>query len=150
MGTSVERTTNLLDIYKIGLAYDMPSREVDGMKCETVHEAIAEAVDRARKGNGPTFLEIRTYRYRGHSMSDPAKYRTKEEVEEYKLKDPIETTKKTLLEKKYATQSELDDMEQRLEKLVAESVEFSENSPYPEASDLYKDIYVQQDYPFAV
>jgi pyruvate dehydrogenase E1 component alpha subunit len=90
MGTSVARTTNMLDIYKIGLAYDMPSFQVDGMKCETVHEAIAEAADRARRGDGPTFLEIKTYRYRGHSMSDPATYRTKEELADYKEKDPLE------------------------------------------------------------
>jgi pyruvate dehydrogenase E1 component alpha subunit len=102
MGTSVARTTNMLDIYKIGLAYDMPSFQVDGMKCETVHEAIAEAADRARRGDGPTFLEIKTYRYRGHSMSDPATYRTKEELADYKEKDPIETTKATILKKKYA------------------------------------------------
>jgi pyruvate dehydrogenase E1 component alpha subunit len=76
MGTSLERTSNVLDIYKLGLAYDMPSKAVDGMTCEEVHKAMDEAVERARKGEGPTFLEIRTYRYRGHSMSDPAKYRT--------------------------------------------------------------------------
>lgn len=150
MGTSVERTTNMLDIYKIGLAYDMPSKHVDGMTCETVHDAIAEAVDHARKGNGPTFLEIRTYRYRGHSMSDPAKYRTKEEVEEYKQKDPLETTKQTILNNKFATQEDLDNMEERLQKLVDESVIFAENSPYPEAHELYNDVYVQSDYPFII
>jgi pyruvate dehydrogenase E1 component alpha subunit len=98
MGTSVKRTTNVMDIWKLGLAYDMPSKEVDGMNCESVHEAISEAVDRGRKGEGPTFLEIRTYRYRGHSMSDPAKYRTKEEVEEYKQQDPIEQVRKIILD----------------------------------------------------
>lgn len=75
MGTSLERSTNQLDMYKIGAAYDMPSYPVDGMQPETVHASIYEAVERARNGEGPTFLEIRTYRYRGHSMSDPAKYR---------------------------------------------------------------------------
>jgi pyruvate dehydrogenase E1 component alpha subunit len=87
MGTSVARTTNVQDIYKIGLAYDMPSEPVDGMSCEAVHKSMDKAIDRARKGEGPTFLEIRTYRYKGHSMSDPAKYRSKEEVEEYKIKN---------------------------------------------------------------
>ncbi len=148
MGTSVARTTNMLDIYKIGLAYDMPSFQVDGMKCETVHEAIAEAADRARRGDGPTFLEIKTYRYRGHSMSDPATYRTKEELAEYKEKDPIETTKSTILKKKYATEAELDAMEEELVKLVQESVEFAESSPYPDASKLFTEVYVENDYPF--
>ncbi len=148
MGTSVARTTNLLDIYKIGLAYDMPSYQVDGMKCETVHEAIYEACERARKGDGPTFLEIKTYRYRGHSMSDPASYRTKEEVADYKTKDPIETTKATILEKKYATEKELDQMEEEIMVLVNESVEFAENSPYPDASLLFKHNYVEDNYPY--
>ena len=97
MGTSVQRTTNVMDIHKIGEAYEMPNAAVDGMQPETVHEAIAQAADHARKGEGPTFLEIRTYRFRGHSMSDPAKYRTKEEVEEYKQRDPLERVKATIL-----------------------------------------------------
>jgi pyruvate dehydrogenase E1 component alpha subunit len=90
MGTSVERTSNVLDIYKFADAYDMPGDSVDGMKPEDVHEGVERAVKRARDGGGPTLLEIKTYRYKGHSMSDPAKYRTKEELEEFKLKDPIE------------------------------------------------------------
>lgn len=148
MGTSVARTTNVLDIYKIGAAYDMPSFQVDGMKCETVHEAIADAAERARKGEGPTLLEIKTYRYRGHSMSDPAKYRTKEELEAYKEKDPIETTKATILKKKYATEAELEAMEDAIVAEVNASVEFAENSPYPDASELYRDVYVEDNYPF--
>ena len=148
MGTSVARTTNLLDIYKIGLAYDMPSYQVDGMKCETVHEAIYEACERARKGEGPTFLEIKTYRYRGHSMSDPASYRTKEEVADYKTKDPIETTKATILSKKFATEQELDTIEEEIIEMVNKSVEFAENSPYPDASLLFKHNYVEDNYPY--
>ena len=148
MGTSVARTTNVLDIYKIGAAYDMPSFQVDGMKCETVHEAIAQAAERARKGEGPTLLEIKTYRYRGHSMSDPAKYRTKDELEAYKEKDPIETTKASILKKKYATEAELEAMEDAIIAEVNASVEFAESSPYPDASELYKDVYVEDNYPF--
>lgn len=148
MGTSVARTTNLLEIYKIGLAYDMPSKQVDGMKCETVHEAIAEAADRARKGDGPTFLEIKTYRYRGHSMSDPATYRTKEELAEYKKQDPLETTKATILEKGFATEAELDKMEEVILEEVNASVEFAENSPLPDPSELFRDVYVEDDYPY--
>jgi pyruvate dehydrogenase E1 component alpha subunit len=149
MGTSVTRTTNVLDIYKLGLAYDMPSKQVDGMRCETVHEAIAEAAERARSGNGPTFLEIKTYRYRGHSMSDPAKYRTKEELESFKLQDPIELVRKTILSKKWATAEELELIEEKTEQVVLASVEFAENSEYPSADALYKDVY-QEEYPFII
>ncbi len=149
MGTSVERTTNVLDINKIGLAYDMPNAQIDGMKCEDVHEAIAEAADRARKGEGPTFLEIRTYRYRGHSMSDPAKYRTKEEVQKYKEIDPIEVVGRTLVSKKWATEADLEAIEEEINTVINDSVEFSENSPYPDPSELYTDVYVE-DYPFIV
>jgi pyruvate dehydrogenase E1 component alpha subunit len=148
MGTSVARTTNMLEIYKMGAAYDMPSFRVDGMKCETVHEALAEACARARRGDGPTFLEIKTYRYRGHSMSDPATYRTKDELNEYKKLDPIETTKATILAAGYATEAELDAIEEEIIKTVEESVTFSENSPYPDASELFKDVYVEDDYPY--
>src|SRR5688572_25232473 len=130
MGTSVARTTNVLDIYKIGSAYEMPSFQVDGMKCETVHEAIAAACDRARAGDGPTFLEIKTYRYRGHSMSDPAAYRSKEELNEYKLLDPLETTKNTIISKGFATEADLEKMEDQIIAEVNASVEFAESSPY--------------------
>ncbi len=147
MGTSVQRTTNVLDIYKIGSAYDMPSSQVDGMKCETVHEAIYEAAERARKGEGPSFIEIKTYRYRGHSMSDPASYRSKEEVTKYKEQDPIETTKQSILKNKFATEAELEQMEERIIEEVNRSVEFAENSPYPDVSELYTDVY-QGNYPY--
>jgi len=148
MGTSVERTTNMPDIYRIGSAYDMPSFQVDGMTPETVHEAIFQACEHARAGNGPTFLEIKTYRYRGHSMSDPATYRTKEEVNEYKQKDPIETTRAKILNKKFATELDLDALEERIMETVNESVNFSENSPYPDPSELFTDVYVESDYPY--
>jgi pyruvate dehydrogenase E1 component alpha subunit len=148
MGTSVSRTTNMNDIYKIGLAYDMPSKQVDGMKCETVHEAVFEAAENAREGNGPTFLEIKTYRYRGHSMSDPANYRTKDELNSYKDKDPLETTKATILKKKYASEKALEVMEDKIIEDVEASVEFAENSPLPDPSELFKDVYVEDDYPF--
>jgi pyruvate dehydrogenase E1 component alpha subunit len=148
MGTSVSRTTNMNDIYKIGLAYDMPSKQVDGMKCETVHEAVFEAAENAREGNGPTFLEIKTYRYRGHSMSDPANYRTKDELNSYKDKDPLETTKATILKKKYASEKALEVMEDKIIEDVEASVEFAENSPLPDPSELFKDVYVEDNYPF--
>lgn len=148
MGTSVKRTTNMMDIYKMGRAFDMPSAPVDGMDPVTVHNAMDEAVQRARAGEGPTFLEIRTYRYKGHSMSDPAKYRTKEELEEYKGKDPLMTTKSVILENKYADEEWFKEVETEVKKTVDESVKFAEASPYPDPSAIYEDIYVQEDYPF--
>ena len=148
MGTSVGRSSNVTKIATLGEAYDMPSESIDAMSPEAVHESVARATERARKGDGPTFIEMCTYRYKGHSMSDPQKYRTKEEVEAYKKLDPIETTLDTILKKKYATQAEIDAIIEKVEKEVEECVEFAENSPYPEDSALYEDIYVQQDYPF--
>jgi pyruvate dehydrogenase E1 component alpha subunit len=148
MGTSVARTTNMLDIYKIGLGFDMPCAPVDGMDPVAVHNAMDEAVSRARRGEGPTFLEMRTYRYKGHSMSDPAKYRSKEEVEEFKAKDPIESVKETILRKKYATEAWIEEINEKVKAIVDESVRFAEESPLPEAQELYTDVYAQGDYPF--
>lgn len=148
MGTSVGRSSNVTKIATLGAAYDMPSASVDAMKCEDVHEAVAKAAERARKGEGPTFLELCTYRYKGHSMSDPQKYRTKEEVEDYKKLDPIETTLATILKKKYATQAEIDAINEKVEKEIEECVQFAENSPYPDDEALYEDIYAEPDYPF--
>jgi pyruvate dehydrogenase E1 component alpha subunit len=150
MGTSVERSSNVVEISKLGLAYDMPSFVVDGMRCETVHEAMAEAAARARKGEGPTFLEIKTYRYKGHSMSDPAKYRSKEEVEEYKQKDPIESTLATILKKKFATMDQIEAINQHIADEIDGCVKFAEDSEYPDASEIYKDNYTQPDYPFLI
>jgi len=150
MGTSVERTTNMLDIYKMGFGFDMPSAAVDGMDVVAVHNAMDEAVQRARAGEGPTFLEIRTYRYKGHSMSDPAKYRTKEELEEYKGKDPLLSTKAAILENKYADEAWFAEVDADVKKVVDESVKFAEESPYPDASEIYDDVYVQKDYPFVM
>lgn len=148
MGTSVARTTADTDIYKIGLPYGIPSAPVDGMDPAAVHRAMDEAVQRARAGEGPTFLEMRTYRYKGHSMSDPQKYRTKEEVEEYKAKDPLELVKHTILSEGYADEKWFEDMEAKIKAEVDESVKFSEESPWPDAHELYEDVYVEKDYPF--
>ena len=150
MGTSVERASNVTEIYKLGSAYEMPSKAVDGMSCEAVHEAMDEAVERARKGEGPTFLEMRTYRYKGHSMSDPAKYREKEEVEQYKSKDPVEVILKSIKDNKYATDAEIEAIDAKIKEIVEDSVRFAEESPYPDPSELYKDVYVQQDYPYII
>jgi pyruvate dehydrogenase E1 component alpha subunit len=148
MGTSVQRTSNVHDLYKLGLSYDMPSYQVDGMRCEDVHEAIASAAAHARKGDGPTLLEMKTYRYRGHSMSDPAKYRSKEEVDEYKSKDPIEQVLSTILKNKWMSEAEINATEAKVKALVDESVQFAEESPFPEPHELYEDVYVQSDYPY--
>jgi pyruvate dehydrogenase E1 component alpha subunit len=150
MGTSVERTSNVVDIYKLADAYDMPGDSIDGMSAEAVHEAMSRAVKRAREGGGPTLLEIKTYRYKGHSISDPQKYRTKDEVEEYKQRDPIELVLKTILDKKYATQAEIDEINKRVSDQVAESVKFAEDSPFPSDDELLKDVYVDKEYPFIV
>ena len=148
MGTSVSRTSNVLDIYKLADAYDMPGDKVDGMVPEAVHDAVARAVKRAREKGGPTLLEIKTYRYKGHSMSDPAKYRSKEEMEEYKLQDPIETTLRKLKEEYKVPDQDIDAINERVKAQVDEAVQFAEESPWPDDSEVYKDVYAQEDYPF--
>ncbi|MES2388407.1 MAG: pyruvate dehydrogenase (acetyl-transferring) E1 component subunit alpha [Bacteroidota bacterium] len=150
MGTSVSRTSNVTELYKLGSAFDMPSFPVNGMSPEDVHHAIAEAAERARSGNGPTLLEFRTYRYKGHSMSDPAKYRSKDELEEYKNQDPIEHVRQILLEKGWATEADLEKVDEKIKDIVNECVKFADESPYPPIEEVYKDIYVQQDYPFII
>ncbi|MBI3719528.1 MAG: pyruvate dehydrogenase (acetyl-transferring) E1 component subunit alpha [Sphingobacteriales bacterium] len=150
MGTSVERTSNVVDIYKLADAYDMPGDSVDGMSPEAVHEGVARAVKRAREGGGPTLLEIKTYRYRGHSMSDPQKYRTKEEVEEYKQRDPIEHCHRVLVSDFGVAESEIEAINERVRLEVEDCVKFAEESPWPSDDELLKDVYVQEDYPFIV
>lgn len=150
MGTSVARTSNVLDIYKLADAYDMPSDSIDGMSPEDVHNGVLRAVNRAREKGGPTLLEIKTYRYKGHSMSDPQKYRTKDELEEYKEKDPIDHVLKVLKDQYKVTDAEVDIIIERVRAEVEESVKFAEESPWPDDSELLKDVYVQEDYPFIV
>jgi pyruvate dehydrogenase E1 component alpha subunit len=147
MGTSVERTSNVHELHKIGLAYDMPSFSVDGMDVEAVHEAMDSAAKHART-KGPVYLEMKTYRYRGHSMSDPAKYRTKEEVESYKAQDPVEIVKEILISNKMLTEADIEKINERINEVVEDSVTFAESSPYPDPSELFKDVYVQEDYPY--
>jgi pyruvate dehydrogenase E1 component alpha subunit len=126
----------------------MPSDVIDGMSPESVHEGVLRAVNRAREKGGPTLLEIKTYRYKGHSISDPQKYRTKEEVEEYKDKDPINALLRTITENKLATEEEIKQINERVEHAIAESVKFAEESPWPSDDEVLKDVYVDQDYPF--
>ena len=148
MGTSVKRTTNVEDMSEIGKSYHMPSMVVDGMSVEAVHYAIEEAAERARKGEGPTLLDIRTYRYKGHSMSDPQKYRTKEEVEDYKDKDPIVQVLKTINDHKLASESDIIKIKEDVKIIVDESIAFAEESPELEPHELYEDVYTQKNYPF--
>jgi pyruvate dehydrogenase E1 component alpha subunit len=150
MGTSVERTTNMTDLSTLGLSYGMPSEVVNGMRCEDVHIAIENAAERARKGDGPTLLDIRTYRYKGHSMSDPQKYRSKDEVAKYKDQDPLTSVLNTIYENKYATEAQIQEIAKKVKAQVEESVKFAEESPLPDASELYKDVYMQEDYPFVM
>ena len=150
MGTSIERTSNVIDIYKLADAYEMPADKVDGMTAEAVHDAVARAVKRAREGDGPTLLEMKTYRYKGHSVSDPQKYRSKEEVEEYKDQDPITKVANTILENGFATQAELDAIDARVNAMVDKAVRFAEESPWPSDDEVLKDVYIDQNYPFIV
>ncbi len=147
MGTSVARSSNVRELYTLGEGYDIPSEPVDGMSVEAVHEAVTRAAARARAGEGPTFLEFKTYRYRGHSMSDPQKYRTKEEVEQYKMRDPIEQVRDSLLANGFATQEDLDAIDASIKAKVEEAVKFAEASPFPDPAEAFTDNYVQKDFP---
>ncbi len=148
MGTSVERTSNVHDLYKIGAAFDMPSEQVDGMDPLAVHDAMTRAAAHIRAGNGPYYLEIQTYRYKGHSVSDPGKYRSKDELKAYMDIDPITITENKIIENKIATAKEIEAIKDRIEQEINEAVTFAENSPLPDASELYIDNYVQKDYPY--
>lgn len=148
MGTSVARTSNVHELYKIGSAFEMPSEAVDGMRPEAVYEAVQRAAAHIRAGNGPYFLEIKTYRYKGHSVSDPAKYRSKEEVEEYKEKDPVKMTETHILSNGIATEEEMQVIKDKIKAEIEEAVQFAEESPFPDPSELYTDNYVESDYPF--
>ena len=148
MGTSVARTSNHEEIWKLGLGYDMPCEPCDGMDPVEVAKTMSKAISLARSGGGPSFIEMKTYRYRGHSMSDAQHYRTKSEVEEYRKIDPITQVKEMILSKKYATQAELDKVDKDIKARVLECEKFAESSPYPEPSLMYDVVYEQEDYPF--
>ena len=147
MGTSVERTANHSDIWKLGLSYEMPCAPVDGMDPVVVAESVKEAVDRARKGDGPTFLEMKTYRYKGHSMSDAQKYRTKDEVAEYQKIDPITKVLDMIKKNKWATDKEIQAIQDQVKATVKEAVDFAESSPFPSNDSLYQNVYAEE-YPF--
>lgn len=148
MGTSVERTSSLTDIYKVGNVFEIPSKAVDGMDPVAVHQAFKEAADSIRAGNGPYFLEVETYRYKGHSVSDPAKYRTKEELKAYQDKDPVKVLEKKLKEEKIATEDEIKQIKSKIKETIEAAVKFAQDSDYPDPSELYDDNYIEDDYPF--
>ena len=144
MGTSVQRASAETHLHKRGLSFNIPGEEVDGMDVLAVREAGARAAAHARAGKGPMLLEMKTYRYRGHSMSDPAKYRAKEEVEDVKAKrDPIEHVKKLLIEAGHASEESLKDIDRELRAIVSAAAEFAQASPEPDARELMTDIYAE-------
>ena len=147
MGTSVKRTSNVTDLGKLGDSFDMPSETVDGMSPEAVHEAVSRAAEHIRAGNGPYYLNIETYRYKGHSVSDPARYREKDEVKTYQDRDPVKMTEKTILDNGIATEEEIKAIKDEVKKEISEAAKFAKESPEPDGADLYADNY-SQPYPF--
>ncbi len=144
MGTSVQRSSSTTELYKRGEAFGIEGWQVDGMNVLAVKEAGEKAVAHCRAGKGPLILEMKTYRYRGHSMSDPAKYRSKEEVEEYKEKhDPLTQLKKVMEAEKAADEAWFKKLETEIKDKVNEAVEFAKASPEPDAGELWTDVYVE-------
>jgi pyruvate dehydrogenase E1 component alpha subunit len=141
MGTSLERAMSLHDISQKAQAYELAGESVDGMDVLAVREATARAAARARKDYLPTLLEVRTYRFMGHSMSDPGNYRTRAEIEKYQERDPLKLFSATLLETETVTKKDLDALEERVRSEVAEAVRFAEESPDPDPKELYTDVY---------
>ncbi len=144
MGTAVKRASSEVELYKRGISFGIPGEQVDGMDVLAVKAAADKAVKHAREGNGPYILEMKTYRYRGHSMSDPAKYRTRDEVNEVREhRDPIDLVKKLIMDAEYASEDDLKEIEKRVKAVVNESAEFAKNSPEPDPSELYTDVLIE-------
>ncbi len=148
MGTSVTRTSNVIDLQKQALSFEMPNSSVDGMDVMKVHYAMAEAAAHVRSGKGPYLLEIKTYRYRGHSVSDPAHYRTKEELNTYKEQDPINQFRDYLIKHNLLKENELEAIDKAILEEIDAAEAFAEESPFPDPAELYTDNYVEKDYPF--
>ena len=144
MGTSVERASSQPNLARRGESFDIPGEQVDGMDVRMTHDAAKRAIDYARGGQGPYILEMMTYRYRGHSMSDPAKYRSKDEVATMRAEhDPIEQVKARILEKRYGTEESLKQVETEVRAIVTEAADFATNDPEPDASELWTDVYAE-------
>lgn len=141
MGTSTKRSAANTDYYRRGEPYNIPGKRIDGMDVFNVFEESKEAFEHVRSGKGPYLLEVKTYRYRGHSMSDPAKYRSKEEVADFKEnKDPINTLLRYISAGQYVSDKELTKIDKEIKEAISEAVEFAKSSPEPEANELYTDI----------
>lgn len=148
MGTSVERSSSNKDLFELGKGYDMPCKAIDGMNPKLVAEGLDEPISRARKGEGPSLIEIKTYRYRGHSMSDAQTYRTKEEVAEYQKIDPIFQVKEVILKNKWLKQDDLDAITLEVTDLIKECEKFALDSDFPTPDVLFNSVYEQKDFPF--
>src|SRR6187549_2805403 len=146
MGTSIDRASSVKDLYQRASAYGVPRRDVNGMDIVAVRSALGEAIERARKEKRPTLIEAETYRYRGHSMSDPGKYRTKEEVESMMKSDPILLFGRRLMEQERFTQADLDAIDKDVMAQMEDAVTFTEQSPDPTPESLYEDVYVRSPY----
>jgi pyruvate dehydrogenase E1 component alpha subunit len=146
MGTSIDRASSVKDLYQRGSAYGIPRTDVNGMDILAVREVLGQAIDRARKDKQPTLIEAETYRYRGHSMSDPGKYRTKEEVEEMMQHDPVLLFARHLQKKLRVPESDLEAMDKDVIAQVDDAVKYAEESPWPTPETLYEDVYVRSPY----
>ena len=144
MGTSVARASARTDLFHRGMAYGIPGEQVDGMDVVAVHEAALAAAEHARSGEGPIIVEMLTYRYRGHSMSDPAKYRTKEEVDRMRTEhDPIAQLRQRLIDEHVADENELRQIERRTRDIVAEAVQYAQECPEPDPDELWTDVLAE-------
>ena len=148
MGTSMDRSTKQDDLSKIAISYNIKGENVDGTKPEEVAKVVFKAVENARKNNLPSIINVNTYRYKGHSMSDGQSYRTKQEIEKYKKQDSIDYVLKKIMDNNYVTKKQIEQIEENINKIVKEAVEFAENSKFPERKDLFNDVYSQENYPF--
>ncbi len=141
MGTSVARSTAMTDLYRKGESFGIPGFQADGMDIDSIYNAAMQAVQYVRGGNGPVIIEAKTYRYRGHSMSDPAKYRTKDEVEEKKTHDPVAAVRQIIIDKSYASEEQLKEIENKVKKTIAEVAEFATTEALPSEDELFTDIF---------
>lgn len=147
MGTSQARTTVVDNIASIASYQGMPTPVCDGMDPDAVADTMSEVIEHARSGKGPSLVEIKTYRFKGHSMSDPQKYRTRDELNSYRDQDPIQLVKGYLLDVLKVKEDGIKSIDQAVKEEVADCIEFAENSPWPDNAEVYKDIY-QDEYPF--
>jgi pyruvate dehydrogenase E1 component alpha subunit len=143
MGTAVERASAVSEIRQKAEGYGIPNRRVEGMDVLEVREAALEALDYIRNGNGPYFMEVVTYRFRGHSMGDPERYRQQDEVKKWQENDPIGILHKHLLDEGIASKEELDEIDEKVEVEIQEAVQFAEESPEPAPEELFADVYAE-------